>query len=152
MKNKINIRLIVLVCITLLVGFFRIWQTTSHNSLSNFTAIGAMALFGGCYFKDTRKTLLFPLLALFISDIILMKTVYSSHDNGLLYSGWWWVYGVFGTMVILGKYIIRKVNVSRVLLGASLAAIIHFLVGRTLGCGLLVVQISPQGYHTPEIS
>lgn len=37
----------------------------------NFTAIGAMALFGGAYFPSRKQSLLIPLFSLFLSDLVL---------------------------------------------------------------------------------
>lgn len=37
----------------------------------NFTAIGAMALFGGSYFPSKRLSFVVPLLALLLSDLVL---------------------------------------------------------------------------------
>ena len=146
MKQKINIRIIVLVGITFLVGFFRILQTTGHTPMSNFTPIGAMALFGGSYFLQNSRAYLFPLLTLFISDIVLMQTVYDGYGNGFLYEGWLWTYVAFGLMVFLGRNIIRKINVKNILLGGFLAGLAHFIIvdfGVWLGGGLDVTTGLP---------
>ena len=138
-KQKINIRLLVLIAITLLVGIWRIIQTTGHTPMSNFTPIGAMALFGGAYFANKGRAYLFPLLTLFVSDIFLMQTVYSGHSNGLLYSGWLWTYVAFGLMVLIGNTLIKKVNIKNLILGAFLAGLAHFIIvdfGVWLGGGL----------------
>ncbi|WP_374079047.1 DUF6580 family putative transport protein [Bdellovibrio bacteriovorus] len=37
----------------------------------NFTAIGAMALFGGAYFPSKKQSLIIPLAALLLSDLVL---------------------------------------------------------------------------------
>lgn len=37
----------------------------------NFTAVGAMAMFGGAYFPSKKQSVLIPLAALFISDLVL---------------------------------------------------------------------------------
>lgn len=139
MKDKINIRFLVLILITLAVGFWRILQTTGHTPFSNFTPIGAMALFGGAYFTRRSNAYLFPLLTLLISDLVLMKTVYADYSNGFLYSGWYWTYIAFGLMVWIGHYLIKKVTFKNVLFSAIAAGLCHFIIanlGVWIGGGL----------------
>lgn len=128
MKEKINIRLIVLIGITVLAGILRLLQTSGHVPLSNFTPIGAMALFGGAYFTSQSKAYLFPLITLFISDIVLMNTIYAEHSTGFLYEGWYVVYFAFALMVFLGSKIIKKVSVKSVLFAGISAGAAHFLI------------------------
>ncbi|HET7819717.1 MAG TPA: DUF6580 family putative transport protein, partial [Bacteroidia bacterium] len=70
-KTLINPRTSVLAIIILSAGIWRLCITSSHSSLTNFTPIGAMALFGGCYFADRWKAFLLPLLTLWLSDLLL---------------------------------------------------------------------------------
>ena len=128
MKKTMNVRMLVLVAITMLAGVFRVLQTAGHVPFSNFTPIGAMALFGGAYFSSRPKAYLFPLLTLFVSDVVLMNTVYADHSNGLLYEGWYVIYFAFGLMVFLGQHLIRKVSVKSVVLAGVLAGLSHFII------------------------
>jgi len=57
----------------------------------NFTAIGAMALFGGAYFPSKKQSLLIPLAALLLSDLVLG-----------LHSTMIFVYAAFALIVMLG--------------------------------------------------
>lgn len=147
MKEKINIRLAALIIITLLVGIWRIFQTSEGmGALANFTPIGAMALFGGAYFMNKGKAYLFPLLALFASDVVLMQTVYAEHSSGLLYSGWYWTYISFAIMVLIGKSLITKVSFKTVIGSGILAGLAHFIIanfGVWLGGGLDVTTGLP---------
>jgi len=99
-----------------------------------FTPIGAMALFGGAYFSGYAKPFAFPLLTLFISDMILSFTVFSSFRNGLLYTGWYWTYGAFALMVAAGKLIIKEVTIKRLAIGIITATLIHWLVSDIGAC------------------
>ncbi len=128
MKEKVNIRLFILIGIMLLAGLWRLLITAGHTPFSNFTPIGAMALFGGSYFISRVRAYLFPLLTLFISDVVLMQTIYAGHSNGLLYDGWYWTYAAFALVVLIGSVLIKKVSIKNVILGALLAALTHFLV------------------------
>ncbi|MDN5212219.1 hypothetical protein QQ020_09160 [Fulvivirgaceae bacterium BMA12] len=128
MKEKANIRLFILIGITLFAGLWRLLISAGHTPMSNFTPIGAMALFGGSYFISRVRAYLFPLLTLFISDVVLMQTIYAGHSKGLLYDGWYWTYAAFALVVLIGSVLIKKVSIKNVILGALLAGLTHFLI------------------------
>ena len=129
MKNQINIRLIVLLLITFLLGAWRIVTATSEISeWANFSPIGAMALFAGTYFGDRYKSYLFPLLILLISDVVLMQTIYSEYSSGLLYEGWYWNYAGFAAMVFIAEIFKKKVSFKSVLTISILAGFVHFVL------------------------
>ncbi len=129
MKKELNIRTIVLVLSTFLVGAWRFTnEGFGHAPLVNFTPIGAMALFGGAYFNTTSRAFILPLLTLFFSDVLLMQFRYSNHVSGILYEGWYWTYGAFALMVLVGKYINTKVSIGSVLGGSLIAALLHWLI------------------------
>ena len=97
------------------------------SPLANFSPLGAMALFGGTYFNKKWKAFTFPLAMLFISDLILHQTVYKAYGNGFLYQGWYWVYGAFVLMTIVGQTI-KKVTIDRFLLSVITCVLIHWIV------------------------
>jgi len=97
------------------------------SPLANFSPLGAMALFGGTYFNKKWKVFTFPLAMLFISDLILHQTVYKAYGNGFLYQGWYWVYGAFVLMTIVGQTI-KKVTINRFLLSVITCVLIHWIV------------------------
>lgn len=57
----------------------------------NFTAVGAMALFGGAYFSSKRQSLLIPMAALLLSDLVL------GFHSTMIY-----VYLAFALVVVMG--------------------------------------------------
>jgi hypothetical protein len=144
--NKINLRTVVLIGMIVFVAVLRILSAGKVLSpLSNFTPVGAMALFGGCYFKDKWKAYLVPLGILLLSDIVTMQTIYKEHSTGLLYEGWGWIYASFVLMVVMGHFI-KKVSVGSVLLAAIGAALVHWLVsdyGVWLGGGTDITTGQP---------
>lgn len=96
-----------------------------YQVLSNFTPIGAIALFGGAYFTDKWKAYLVPLLALFASDI-LINYLYTGKWV-IYYSGSVWLYSCFALMVLIGTFI-KKINVLNVT-AASLAGVaVHWMI------------------------
>src|SRR5215208_5812252 len=52
----------------------------------NFTAVGAMCLFGGAYFQRRWASILVPLAALLLSDVVLTLTIHrnAKYDSGIL--------------------------------------------------------------------
>lgn len=137
--KKINPRAALLTLFIVLTGLLRVMSAGKLLSpLANFTPIGAMALFGGTYFTGRWKSYLFPLLTLFLSDVMMMQLFYKTDSNGLLYNGWIWTYGAFALMVLIGRYV-KKVNPATVITAALTAALTHWLItdlGVWLGGGL----------------
>jgi len=123
--QKINIRTTVLILMIVAAAALR-FVSYKFPLLSNFTPVGAIALFGGAYFTDKWKAYLVVLLTLFVSDIYI-NYLYTSklvlwYGNGAILT-----YLSFALMVLAGS-LIKKVNVANVLV-ASLAAIaIHWLI------------------------
>lgn len=126
--KKLNPRSTILILFILVTGILRVMTAGKLLSpIANFTPIGAMALFGGTYFSDNRKSFLFPLLSLFLSDIVMMQLFYPTLTSGLLYSGWFWTYGAFALMVLIGK-MVKKVSIRSVIGAAVGAALTHWLI------------------------
>ncbi len=108
----------------------RVWLTFKPvlDPLSNLTPVGAMALFGGVYFSDPKKAYGFPLMTLFIGDIILSFTVFRQFRSGLLYSGWYWTYAAFALMTLTGRICVREVSMKNILLATLACTMIHWIV------------------------
>lgn len=93
--------------------------------LSNFTPVGAIALFGGAYFTDKWKAYVVVLLSLFFSDIVI-NYLYTSKWV-LFYPTSLWLYLCFALMVFVGS-MIKKVNVVNVFLASIVSVAIHWLI------------------------
>ncbi len=134
---KFNPRTTLLLLIICFVAVLRLStnMTKELSPLVMYSPLGAMALFGGAYFKGNIKPFAFPLLALFISDLVLSFTVFSEFRSGLLYGGWYWVYGSFALMTIAGKLLIKDVNIKSILTATLVTVLIHWLVS-DLGAAL----------------
>lgn len=96
----------------------------------NFSAIGAMGLFGAAYLDRRLLAVAVPLFALYLSDVLLNTFVYSSYVSGiaLLYPGFLWTYGAFALIVAAGFVVLRTMSVQRVIGGSLLASMIFFVV------------------------
>jgi hypothetical protein len=116
---------------------------------SNFSPVGAMALFGGVYFGGSFLAILIPFLSLFISDLVLNNVVYAEYNPNfvLFYDGFYWVYGSFMLVVALGWLLKNRVTVFNVALGSLASSILFFLVtnfGVWIGSGMYNIDF--QGF------
>ena len=134
--KQINPRNAVLLLIIVVTAILRLASFTGWGPLTVFSPIGAMALFGGAYFSGNVKPFAFPLLTLFISDVVLSFTIFSDSEyrQGLLYNGWVWTYGAFALMTIAGKLIIRETSVKNVFIAVIVSTLIHWLVSDIGAC------------------
>jgi hypothetical protein len=121
---KINTRNTVIMLMIIFAVLMRI-VTYKFQFLSNFTPVGAIALFGGAYFKDKWKAYLVPLAGLFLSDIAI-NSMYA-HNLVLWNSGAIYMYLCFMAMVFIGT-LIKKVNVVNVFLASVASVLVHWLV------------------------
>jgi hypothetical protein len=89
----------------------------------NFTAMGAMALFGGSVIKDKKLALVLPLVALLLSDVCLQL---SGITQGF-YGGQVFVYAAFLIITALATFI-RKPGVANVAFASVWAGVLFFLI------------------------
>ena len=125
--QKINPSFTVILLFIIAVAAVRIPNATQLSSWANFTPIGAMGLFGGAYFNRQWKAILFPLLTLFISDLVIQLLIFKG-EYGIMYGGWYWIYGIFVLITFIGKALIKKVTVVNVLMAAVTASITHWFI------------------------
>jgi hypothetical protein len=125
-KTLTNPRTSVLAIMILSAGAWRLLISSGHSPLTNFTPIGAMALFGGCYFAGKWKAFLLPLFALWLSDLFLSYFVYF-HEWKWFYSGFYITYGTFALIVLMGRFM-KKANAKNVLFFSVLAALTHWII------------------------
>lgn len=94
----------------------------------NFTAIGAVALLGGALVKDRVLSFIIPLAALFVSDIVLMNTLYADYNEGFsfFYSGMGLVYLGFVINVFIGRAMLAKQNTSSMVKASVVGAVAFF--------------------------
>lgn len=114
----------------LLIVFAALSRLLPHYP--NFTAVGAIAVFGGAVIKDKKWALLLPLAALFLSDVCLH--LFTSTPG--FYGGEQaFVYGGF-ILVTLLSFLIKKATVANITLAAVWSGLVFFIVSN-LGIWLL---------------
>ncbi len=83
----------------------------------NFTAVGAMALFGGAYITNKKLAFIIPLAALFVSDLVIG-----------FYSGMWVVYLSFVLIVFIGMSLRNNKKPTRIALASISSSVAFFLI------------------------
>ena len=129
-SNQPNqVRLSVLLLFILIIAATRVLFSldSSMSWLAGFSAVGAMALFGGAYFTNL-KAFAFPIIALLISDLLIARFAYFGGEWQFLYEGAGWVYGSFALMVIVGRYMMRRKTFTNLLASTMVVVLIHWLV------------------------
>lgn len=106
----------------------------------NFTAMGAVCLFGGACLRPRWAALFVPLAALAVSDLYLAAFVYGF---GSL-RGVWVSYALFALIAALGMLLGRRVTGGRVLLAAVAASTLFFV-----GSNFAVWFLGHRYPHTP---
>ena len=124
-KQKINIRFGVLLLLVLFAAFSRL---IPHPP--NFAPIGAMAMFGAAYFSKKYIALIIPVLAMWLSDIVINNTIYAQYFEGFtfFYQGFYWTYTAFIIIGIVSFFVLKKVKLKNVVLASFLAALLFFVI------------------------
>ena len=125
--EKINPRFAVLLLLMIVVAAMRIPNAAQLTPWTNFSPIGAMGLFGGAYFTSKWKAVAFPILTLLVTDLIINLFVFDG-KYGVMYSGWFVIYGIFTLIVFYGKWMLQKVSVKNVVVASVVAALSHWLI------------------------
>ncbi|MDQ7947864.1 MAG: DUF6580 family putative transport protein [Pedobacter sp.] len=125
--ERLNYRTLVLITFMLIIVAIRVIAPLSPDFkfLANLSGLGAIALFGGAYFKKWSNALLLPVSVLLASDLGLMFTM--GKDYGF-YDGWQYTYIAFILMVLVGRLMINKVNVQHVVGAGLVGVLIHWIV------------------------
>ncbi|RZK48437.1 MAG: hypothetical protein EOO99_09880 [Pedobacter sp.] len=122
-----NYRIAILCLMMVIVVAVRAFAPLSNDFiyLASFTGIGAVALFGGAYIKNITQAMILPIALLFISDLCLILTMGVDYAFGPSTP---FMYGAFILMTLVGKLILRKVNVQNIVLASLTGVFIHWVV------------------------
>ena len=128
-QKKIKARIGILVLIVFVVAFSRLLPYLfGIEETFNFSPLAAIALFGGAYFIKKKNALIFPLIALWASNLILDNLFLSQYYDGFVLFANWEVYiAIFG-IVGLAFFLLKKVTLPRVIGTSILASLTFFIV------------------------
>ena len=120
--NRSN--LLILFILILACALYRVWDSRPMG----FAPQIAMALFAGSVSKDKRFAFLFPILSLFISDLIY-QFLYIQGLSTIkgFYSGQWQNYLLIASITIIG-FFINKNKIGQIFIGSLAGAVYFFLI------------------------
>lgn len=122
--QKTNARTLVLITLIIAATAMRL-ASLQFPFLSNFTPLGAVAMFGGVYFTDKWKAYLTVLLTFFVSDVIINHSYTGQWSLWSSYTFWNCV--CFSIVVLIGSFI-KKINVGTSVVILFAPVIVHWLV------------------------
>ncbi|MBN09669.1 MAG: hypothetical protein CMC79_04790 [Flavobacteriaceae bacterium] len=98
--------------------------------IPNFTPVGAIALFGGAYFKDKSYAFLIPIFSLFVSDLIINNLFLNnfSQEFTLIYPGFYWQYFSFILIILIGIFGLNKFNFNKLLICIIGSSLVFFII------------------------
>lgn len=83
----------------------------------NFTAVGAIALFGGAYLPNKKLAFIVPFIAMLLTDLII-----GFHQT------MWAVYLSFGLIVLIGLQVSKNKKITNILFATISSSILFFVV------------------------
>jgi hypothetical protein len=122
--QKVNTRTIVLILMIIAATAMRL-VSYEYKFMSNFSPVGAIAVFGGVYFTDKWKAYTVVLLTFVLSDV-LINYLYNA-GYGLISSDTFWNCVCFCLMVFIGSKI-KNVNFGSSLIILLAPVTIHWLI------------------------
>lgn len=134
MKPSQQVSLFVLVLMILAAAATRIiphWP--------NFTALGAMALFGAAQLPKRWMAFVVPFAALYLSDLIINNILYAGFYDHFVWRISPFIYLAFGLIVLIGFLLRGRISVGRVAGAGVGASVLFFLLtnfGVWLGSGI----------------
>jgi hypothetical protein len=122
--EKINTRTIVIILMIVAATAMR-FISFEYKWMSNFSPVGAIAMFGGVYFTDKWKAYAVVLLTFLLSDVLIN---YLYHAGYALISGdTFWNCVCFCLMVSIGS-LIKNINFGTSLIILLAPVTIHWLI------------------------
>ncbi len=124
-KRKILLLVLVLITVGLATRFFFLIPDFPH--LPNFTAIGAVALFGAYHLKK-KQALIVPIAILWASDILLNNLVYPEYFTSFTLLGDPWVYLGFIAIILIGFALLKKLSVKNIVFASLVGGFAFYMI------------------------
>tara|TARA_B110000037_G_scaffold222392_1_gene296999 strand:+ start:7954 stop:8544 length:591 start_codon:yes stop_codon:yes gene_type:complete len=126
MKTTTNYKGLLLVLAMIFIAAFS--RLIPH--LPNFTAVGAMALFGSAYFYKKYMAIAAPIIALWISDLAINNIVYTAQHESFVWFQSYQLYTFLPIILItiLGFVLFKKVSPAKILSGSIASSLIFFTI------------------------
>jgi len=123
--KKINLSYLGIIVLILFASFSRI---IPH--IPNFTPIGAIALFGGAYFKNKLHAFIIPILSLWVSDLVINNYILSYYYDEFtwFYPGFLWQYSSFCIIIIIGYFYLKNLSLKKIFLSSIASSLLFFII------------------------
>jgi hypothetical protein len=107
----------------------------------NFTPITGMTLLGAAYFSRKWMIFIIPILAFWLSDLVLNNVVYSAYMDGftLFNTNMIFTYGAIILIALIGSKFLKKIKFTNLILASLGSSVIFYLLtnfGTWLGSGI----------------
>lgn len=113
--------------------------------LHNLAPMTAVTLFAAAYLPSRRWSVLLPLIAMFLSDVVLYATKDVAYRDEAL-SNMIFVYPAFGVVAALGQWLRGRVTVGRAI-GTALACSVVFFLITNFGAWITLSRMNPPMYE-----
>ncbi len=140
MSNHLHLRFAVLSLFVLGAVLLRL-----IIDVPNVSPVAALALFGAAHFTRMWQAFLIPLAAIWLSDLIINNLVYAAYTDGFVwfYSGFYWQYGAYILIGLLGAGLLRKRITPLRTAGGALGSGLIFFVVSNFGVWISSSMYSP---------
>lgn len=122
--QKTNTRTVVLILMIIAATAMRL-VTYEFKFLSNFTPVGAIAIFGGVYFTDKWKAYLVVLSTFIVSDVLINYMYHAGY--ALISADTFWNCVCFSLAVFIGSRI-KNVNLATGIIILLAPVAVHWLI------------------------
>ncbi len=127
MKKSVDMRFVVISGMILLAAISR-FLPIAMPSMANFSPVGAMALFGGAYFAKKQWAFIIPMIALWLSNLVLNNVFYTKWYPTFSFGFETAVFVSFALVVGVGIIFLKKVNLTNLLTANVLGTVGFFLI------------------------
>ncbi len=128
MNNQVSTRWGIVAIVVLVLAMSRLLPHTVAFSLFNFSPIGGIALFSAAYFNKKYMAYLLPVVALWVSNLLINNLFYAQYFEGFSWFANPEVYFAFLLIVLMGSSLLKKITVPRLAIGALSSSLIFFIV------------------------
>ena len=127
MKKVLDTRFLIISGMILLAAISR-FLPIALPSMANFSPVGTMALFGGAYFAKKQWAFIVPMMALWLSNLILNNVFYTKYYPTFSFGFELAVFVSFALVVVIGIVLLKRVNIVNLLTANILGTIGFFLI------------------------
>ncbi len=126
MKKELTKKHWILIALIMVAG--AVFRLIPHPL--NFAPLAGMALLASAYVRNSWQAWLIPVAAFWASDMVLNNFIYAQYFEGFVLASNPFLFsaGAMLLIVLVGKYMLKKISIGNLILASLSASIIFFLV------------------------